>query len=117
MKSYRKWAMMCCAVTAFAAMLSACSSDKPDASSSPSAAGTPTSSSDSDAGSTAKPFEKRITFSATSVDLSDDGNYMNDEIYKAFDAKFNFSTSSFRSAGTIGSNATGSGSTPGICPT
>lgn len=90
MKSYRKWAMMCCAVIVFAAILSACSSDKPGASSSPSAAETPTSSGGSNAGNAAKPFEKRITFSATSVDLSDDGNYMNDEIYKAFDAKFNF---------------------------
>ncbi|QTH42569.1 hypothetical protein J4772_34785 [Cohnella sp. LGH] len=90
MKSYRKWAVMCCAVTAFAAILSACSSDKPNASSSPSATGTPTSSGSSGNGNAAGKFEKRITFSATSVDLSDDGNYMNDEIYKAFDAKFNF---------------------------
>ncbi|RED57025.1 hypothetical protein [Cohnella phaseoli] len=90
MKSNRKWAMMCCAVIAFAAILSACSSDKPNASSSPSATGTPTSSGSSGNGNAAGKFEKRITFSATSVDLSDDGNYMNDEIYKAFDAKFNF---------------------------
>lgn len=90
MKSNRKWAVMCCAVVAFAAILSACSSDKPNASSSPSATGTPTSSGSSGNGNAAGKFEKRITFSATSVDLSDDGNYMNDEIYKAFDAKFNF---------------------------
>ncbi len=90
MKSNRKWAVMCCAVIAFAAILSACSSDKPNASSSPSATGTPTSSGSSGNGNAAGKFEKRITFSATSVDLSDDGNYMNDEIYKAFDAKFNF---------------------------
>lgn len=90
MKSNRKWVVMCCAVVAFAAILSACSSDKPNASSSPSATGTPTSSGSSGNGNAAGKFEKRITFSATSVDLSDDGNYMNDEIYKAFDAKFNF---------------------------
>ncbi len=90
MKSNRKWTVMCCAVVAFAAILSACSSDKPNASSSPSATGTPTSSGSSGNGNAPGKFEKRITFSATSVDLSDDGNYMNDEIYKAFDAKFNF---------------------------
>lgn len=37
-----------------------------------------------------KRFDNRVTFSATSLDLSDDGNYMDDAIYKGFDEKFNF---------------------------
>ncbi|MEF2243658.1 extracellular solute-binding protein [Paenibacillus sp. IITD108] len=35
-------------------------------------------------------FEKRITFTATSVDVTENGNYTEDEIFKTLDEKFNF---------------------------
>lgn len=35
-------------------------------------------------------FDKRISFSATSINLPDNVDFMNDDVYKAFDEMFNF---------------------------
>ncbi|MFD0713588.1 extracellular solute-binding protein [Paenibacillus sp. GCM10027626] len=92
MNMSRKWFVWCCAVVALVTVITGCSGNNGNGgnkATGQSNKGTETT----DAGNgqvRENRFEKRITFSATSVDLSDDGNYMNDEIYKAFDEKFNF---------------------------
>lgn len=94
MKLSKKWVTLLCAALAAAMALSACSKSETGSSASsspsPSQAAESSSAGAGNGDDDGKRFEKRITFSATSVDLTDDGNYMNDEIYKAFDKKFNF---------------------------
>ena len=48
------------------------------------------SSNEQGSNNSASKFDKRITFSATSVDVTENVDYTQDEIYKALDAKFNF---------------------------
>lgn len=87
MRIYGKMKVLLGVLLAMTVVLAACSSNeqKPAAESGGTASPAPSGQASGD-----KRFEKRITFSATSLDLSDDGNYMNDAIYKGFDEKFNF---------------------------
>ncbi|MFD1178922.1 extracellular solute-binding protein [Paenibacillus puldeungensis] len=89
MKFSEKWVIRFSIIVVLFSGLAGCSSgNSKDASSAPPNEATNGPASTDTAES--KRFENRVTFSATSLDLSDDGNYMDDAIYKGFDEKFNF---------------------------
>ncbi|MDI4645021.1 extracellular solute-binding protein [Cohnella hashimotonis] len=87
MKAFKATTARFAAILALITVVSGCSTGKnSEPSTQPSAS--------TEAGSSQQPdngrFEKRVKFSATSVDLSDDGNYMNDAIFQTLNDKFNF---------------------------